>query len=89
MNPDILQQILERLVRVETRLTRYLQQRGFDTGADKPRYSAADGTIKLPSPHCRLEEVLNCIPAAEYGKEIPTYVGDDFLGFVIKEGEQG
>jgi len=51
-----------RMRRMETRLTKYLESIGFDTGCQRARWVSL-GFVEVPSPACALKEILDLIPA--------------------------
>jgi hypothetical protein len=55
-----LEEILARSKRIETRLTRYLEAQGMDTGILRPFWQ--DGKIITPSPAVTLENVAQIVP---------------------------
>lgn len=57
---DPVVETLDRVRRIETRLTKYLEHIGFTTGAQRPAWH--DGTIVLPSMDCSLKDTLAAIP---------------------------
>jgi len=50
----------DRLRRIETRLTKFLETQGFETGRQKPIWRR--GEIELPDPHTSIQDILNAIP---------------------------
>ena len=52
---------IERLRRIETRLVRYFEHVGFDSGARKPRWHA-NGEIDLPSMDMAVKDIIAVIP---------------------------
>ncbi len=60
MDPDLLQEAVDRMRRVETRLTKFLVSIGFDTGVRQPIWN--DGVIEVPSPACSLVDILSVVP---------------------------
>lgn len=57
---DQMQEVLDRMRRMETRLTKFLMTMGFDTETHRPLWR--DGTIHLPSPSASLKSCLEVIP---------------------------
>lgn len=55
-----LNEVVDRCRRMETRLTKYLEASGFDTGTKKPLWK--DGTIVAPSIDCSMRDLLRCVP---------------------------
>jgi hypothetical protein len=61
MEHDVLE-IKDRLRRVETRLTNYLEAQGHNTGAVKPEWVGQGRAIHLPSLKSNLRDILKVIP---------------------------
>jgi exonuclease VII large subunit len=57
---DPLQEILDRTRRIETRMTRFLEERGFDTKVQRPAWS--DGVVTIPTLGASLKDILSVIP---------------------------
>lgn len=55
-------EMVDRLRRIETRLTKYMLTQGFDTQSQKPTW-LGDGVIDIPSRSCALSDCLEAIPA--------------------------
>lgn len=49
-------EVVDRCRRMETRLTKYLESTGFDTGTKRPLWR--DGTIAAPSIDCTMRALL-------------------------------
>ena len=62
---DRIGEIQDRLRRIETRLTKYMQERGFDTQVQVPIYDGPNDRITIPSLDARLKDVLAAIPEGE------------------------
>lgn len=64
-----LQEMKDRLRRIETRLTRYLEMQGFDTERKLPYFksrplgSETVGEIEVPSMMTSIEDIVNAIPS--------------------------
>ena len=69
-------EIIDRLRRMETRLTRYLDQNGFDIRTGKPKFEK--GRLTIPSPQSSLKECLDAVPK-DWAQPVDVYVGDDYL----------
>lgn len=54
---------LDRLRRIETRLTKYLETQGVETVIRRPLWDG-DGIIRVPSPGTSLSEILSVIPTS-------------------------
>lgn len=71
-----LKEIVARSRRIETRLTRYLEAQGLDTGIQRP-YWHPDGSIILSSPANSLETLVRLVPRAwPAHRPIPVVMGD-------------
>ncbi|MGH6812372.1 MAG: hypothetical protein ACREDM_08520 [Methylocella sp.] len=57
----VLKEIADRVRRIETRLTKYLEVRGFDTQTQRPSWH--DGVIYIPSSDCSIKDCLSAVPA--------------------------
>ena len=62
---DRIGEIQDRLRRIETRLTKYMQERGFETQTHTPVYDRAGDLLTVPSLDVRLKDVLAAIPDGE------------------------
>lgn len=58
MDPN--SEVLDRVRRIETRLTRYLEAQGFETGARKPTFHK--GTLIVPTKAISLNDMLGAVP---------------------------
>jgi hypothetical protein len=56
-----LQEIRDRLRRLETRTTKFMESQGFDTHVQRARWQG-NGKIEVPAPSCSLKEVLDAVP---------------------------
>lgn len=62
------QELVDRARRTETRLTRFIEAQGFETGVRKPYWS--DGAVVVPSFYTTLQDIIACVPdghTEEYG----------------------
>ena len=57
---DRIGEIQDRLRRIETRLTKYMQERGFETQVQIPEF--VKGAIEIPSLDVRLKDILAAFP---------------------------
>ncbi len=60
---DIIEESLERLRRIETRITKLCQFLGLDTNTKKPTWSVDQGTVIVPTDACSLRDILAAIPS--------------------------
>jgi hypothetical protein len=82
MNAPWLQQdikeIKDRLRRTETRVTKWLESQGFETGVQRPQWQ--NGLIEVPSSACSFKDCLAVIPDNwPHTDEIEIRVKDEFL----------
>jgi hypothetical protein len=61
MSAQAIKEIQDRVRRMETRLTKWLEDQGFDTGVKRPVWHQ-DGTVTVPSLDCSLKHILTVIP---------------------------
>ena len=76
---------LDRLRRIETRLSRYLADNGFDLQGEKPRYDAQLGLLHVPSRKVSLEDCLAAIAGAERGTTVLVVLGPEIVASIVKE----
>lgn len=72
-------EVIQRVRRIETRLTSLLVHMGIDTPAQRPEFR--DGTVHVPSPHSTLKEIVDSIPT-DWSGPVAVYVGNQFLANV-------
>jgi hypothetical protein len=65
---------LQRIRRVETRVTRLMIALGVDTGANKPEL--VEDKLLVPSIHCSLKEIVDSIPPDWHGP-VRVFVGTE------------
>lgn len=86
-SPEV--ETLQRVRRIETRLTSLLIANGIGTEARSPVFEAGPlgkpPKLYLPSPHSSTKEVLSAIPDEFRGVSIQLYVGDTKMGCVIRD----
>lgn len=76
-----LKEAVDRLRRLETRFTRYLEAQGYDVGAQRPHW--VHGRISVPSAACSLVDILSVVPTSwSPDEEIDVYVKDQFLASI-------
>lgn len=56
-----LNEIMDRCRRIETRLTKYLEQQGFDTRVRRPEWD--DGDIIVPSLTVSMQDCVSVVPS--------------------------
>lgn len=68
-NAEQMKEIQDRLRRIETRLTKYLESVGFETNIRRPTFR--DGMIVVPSLMTTLADCVNVVPDGwDKGEEI-------------------
>lgn len=85
--PDKTVEILQRVRRLETRVTTALIALGFDPQAQKPSFDRRNGRLQLPSPHSSLSECTKAIPNDWCGP-VQVYVGDDLVAVLDAVGNR-
>lgn len=74
-------EMLNRMRRIETKMTQLLVLAGAPTEAQKPVVTygpaAEGGKIILPSPHSSVREALDAIPSTLRGNALDIYVSND------------
>ena len=76
---------LDRLRRIETRLSRYLADNGFDLQGEKPTYDEQLKLLHVPSRKVALDDCLLAIAGAATGTTILVVMGLEVLGSIVKE----
>jgi hypothetical protein len=70
---DVQLEMADRLRRVETRLTRFMEWSGFDTEVRRPVWN--DGVLAIPNDATSLRDCLACIPQTWFDKITLTHKG--------------
>ena len=73
-SPEV--EMLQRVRRIETRVTTMMIAMGVDSSATKPVFD--NGRLTLPSKHCSVKEILEAIPA-DWGGPVGLLIGDERL----------
>jgi hypothetical protein len=62
---DKVQEVVDRSRRIETRLTKYLEEQGFTTQGRRPVWSQVEdiGRLDIPAMGCSVGDCLSAIPA--------------------------
>ena len=76
-----MKELLDRTRRIETRLTRYLADRGFDVESQKPVYDEHLRQLRIPSRKVALQECLDVLPD---GDLVPVLIGTQCIGWITK-----
>lgn len=90
MNAAQSKEVLDRVRRMETRLTRYLESQGFDTKTRKP-YWKADGTVVIPSLATSIADCLAVVPKdwLDSSAIFIVHKGAEVMEFFLLEKESG
>jgi hypothetical protein len=59
---DHIQEVLDRTRRIETRLTRFMTEQGFDPRGEQPIYHPDERLLTVPSRKIAMQECLEAIP---------------------------
>ena len=59
---DMLLEVHARTRRIETRMTRYMEQQGFDAEGRKPTWRVASHSVEVPSTEAKLSDILAAVP---------------------------
>jgi hypothetical protein len=77
-NIDAPRETLERVRRIETRLTKLLTHFGLNPGAEKALYDEPD-VVRVPSRKVSLESIIDALPP-NFGKaEFDVFIGNDYV----------
>lgn len=80
---EMLQEVLDRSRRIETRVTRYITAQGFETGARKP--ICVNDTIEIPSLATSMVDCVAAIPDAwDRGEAVNVTYRGRLVGAVLK-----
>lgn len=74
---NVQDEIVDRIRRIETRFTKYLEFQGFDTQTARAQW--VGGAVRVPSPAISLRDVLAAIPQTHSGVMVPVCVGDELI----------
>lgn len=79
MSYDPVNEILDRVRRIETRTTIIGRHIGADVGGGKPTWSAnSSGRVDAPTANCSLAELVKVVPRG-WNKGAHVYVNDEYL----------
>ena len=76
---DEVKEIVDRVRRIETRVTKMGHAMGVDVGGGRPIWNAAQKRVLLPSPNCSIGECLAVIPEKLRDEEVDFYIGTQYL----------
>jgi len=71
MHEEHTKEILQRAIRIETRLTAYLESIGAPVNNMKPMWNSKTSAVDIPSMDCSIGQIMATIPAG--------YKGDVYL----------
>lgn len=77
-------EVLDRLRRIETRVTKYLQEQGFDTQSQKCRWDPT-GIVHIPSTKVALQEIVEVIPADARNEDIEVHHNNSLYCIIAVE----
>ena len=78
----MIKEILDRIRRLETRTTKFLNASGFDTQVQRPFFT--DGSLIIPTPSVSLRDCLDAIPSEWNGKNVIVRHKGETLGIIIR-----
>lgn len=81
-NEAMLKECLDRLRRVETRLTTFLEASGMVIQVERPTFK--DGVVYVPTPSVSMRDCLAVVPEEWYDKRVLVKHKGDVLAIVIK-----
>jgi hypothetical protein len=88
ISPRKVQEIADRLRRIETRLTRFMDASGFDTETKKPSFHAANhdrgAYVSVPSQACAFDSILACLPERAEQPRYPVMLKNELIGWVSR-----
>lgn len=76
-------EVLDRVRRIETRLTMFLEASGFDTKVRRPLWDGTRRRVIVPNPSTPLKDCVAAIPEA-YRGQVTVYCKDDLITTIIK-----
>lgn len=80
------QEILDRVRRTETRVTKIGNHLGIDVGGGKPAWDSGQCRVVLPTSNCSLRECVEVIPEKFSGRPIDVYVGNEHFTTIVPTG---
>jgi len=79
-------EMVHRLRRIETRLTKFLTVNGLDTGALKPE--RVGEAVQVPGYYTALSDILALVPPEERPCSVPVFLGSRYIGTIhASEGD--
>jgi hypothetical protein len=80
---DVGQEIVDRVRRIETRVTKIGNHMGVDVGGGKPVWDMGRCSVVLPSLNCSIREIVDIIPPKFAGHPVNVFVGDDHFTTIV------
>lgn len=83
-----IQEVVDRSRRIETRLTKYLEEQGFNTQGRKPLWREVEGIgrLDIPAMGCSIDDCLTAIPPTyPKGDEVLVYHNGKFIMALIQD----
>ena len=73
-----MQELLDRTRRIETRLTRFMEDNGFDTKVRRAVWYPEEGRLEVPSPATSLKDIIAAVPRSwqAFDKIVISHKGD-------------
>ena len=78
-------EMLQRVRRIETRLTQLMLAQGVSTQAQKPKFDSKTSTLQVPSRHTSLMECTKAIPNG-WDRPVRILVGGDLVAVLAGLG---
>lgn len=77
MHDPNLREVVDRVRRIETRVTKIGEHFDIDVGGGKPMWR--DGKVIVPSPNCSVGAILKIIPESVGAQDVDVYIKGDYL----------
>lgn len=90
----LMREAVDRLRRIETRFTKYLESQGFDTKVRRPVFHkvAEQGVVDIPSPATALKDIITAVPGDwDVDDEITIVHKGEWMGsfYMVPPGTKG
>lgn len=72
-------ELLDRVRRIETRVTKIGHHMGVDVGGGRPSWDERRGRIMLPSPNCSISECINVVPRGHPPGLVDVYIDEQHI----------
>lgn len=81
MSDVLVKEIADRMRRLETRFTKFMEMQGFDTKVRRPEFH--DGVVSVPSPSCSIHDIVQSIPPSwDKESEVEVRCNSDYIASV-------